>query len=214
MRLPSGLMLERPLNILLAFCGEEYDYYDAIPSRNPNDIEPIDVLVTISVNSFINNAKRVRQIHRDLASTCGRLLKQIPNDADILTFDPAFDSVERLLHTAVQSRNVLIPVATKVLHRKRRFLIPMLDNVLIEYYLTAKGRRSVLPSTQDKRHAAKAARLVMADFRDDLEAVSGEIATLTGLLAQEGYSLSPIRILEILIWTSIEPTRHYRNISP
>jgi hypothetical protein len=36
-----------PHERLFAFCRGEFAYYDAIPSADPNRIEPIDVLVTV-----------------------------------------------------------------------------------------------------------------------------------------------------------------------
>lgn len=208
-RLPSdkhGTQIHDPMQRLLAFCREEYDYYDGIHSGDPNCIEPVDILATVSVNSRVNSAEHVRQVHRGLAQACDSFLVGIPEDADILSFDHSLECMIPLLNAAVQVRNVLIPVATKVLHRKRRFLVPMLDNILLAYYLNT----SDLARTQDKRHAASVAGIALSGFRDDLAAVRDEIADVKDMLAQEGYLLSPVRILEILIWMA--ETGHYRSV--
>jgi hypothetical protein len=60
--LPSGCSVERPFERLLAFCQGEYAYYDAIPSADPNRIEPLDVLVTVAVNAFSNATASKRSI--------------------------------------------------------------------------------------------------------------------------------------------------------
>jgi hypothetical protein len=209
-QLPSdknSKQIHNPVQCLLAFCKEEYDYYDAIHSSNPNCIEPIDVLATVSVNSKVDNATRVRQVHRELAQACNPFLIGIPEEADILSFDQSIECMIPLLNAAVQVRYVLIPVATKVLHRKRRFLIPMLDNILLAYYLNT----SDIARTQDSRFAADIAGIALSGFRDDLAAVNDEIAVIRNKLAQEGYLLSPVRILEILIWMAEEPRGYYRN---
>ena len=117
------------------FCQQEYDYDDRIPDMAPYRIEPIDVMVTIAMNSFVNNATMVRLVHRGLAGQYDSILHLIPADADLLTFDPQLKEFEQLIHAAVQARQVLVPVATKVLHRKRRGFIPMLDNVVMGHYI-------------------------------------------------------------------------------
>jgi hypothetical protein len=64
--------------------------------------------------------------------------------ADLLTFDPDLEEFRELINAAVQARQVLVPVATKVLHRKRRGFIPMLDTVVMGHFVFWKswcGRR-------------------------------------------------------------------------
>src|SRR5207245_1478207 len=51
-------------------------------------------------------------------------------DADLLTFEP-LDAVVELLSAAMKARYVLLASATKVLHRKRTGLIPVLDSVVV-----------------------------------------------------------------------------------
>jgi hypothetical protein len=54
--LRSGCAIERPYERLLAFCHGEYAYYDAVPSADPNVIDPLDVLVTVAMNSRVDTA--------------------------------------------------------------------------------------------------------------------------------------------------------------
>jgi len=207
--LPSGCQVEDPGSRLLAFCREEYAYYDAIPSADPNRVEPVDVLATVSVNSFLTNATAIRNVHRGLSSGCDQILELIPEDADLLAEDIQLGDVRTLLHAAVQARGVLVPVATKVLHRKRPMLIPILDNVVLAHYLGTTPSR--LPAkTQDAHRAADAAIEVLARFRTDLRAVRPEIEALESFLATHGYRLSLVRILEILLWTQVEQQGYYR----
>ena len=207
---PSGCEISEPVERLLRFCHEEYDYYDAVPSRVPERIEPIDVLATVAVNAFFGaNATAIRRVHRDLATHCDTLLPTIPPDADLLVFDPSLARVHVLLDAAIQSRGVLIPVATKVLHRKRPNLIPILDNVVLGHYLHAPAAK--LPaSTQDKARAASAAVGALRRFRDDLWAVRADMEAMSRHLREHGFTLSPVRVLEILVWTQMEERGYYR----
>ncbi len=210
MRLQSDCCIAEPMERLLRFCQAEYRYYDGIRSDEPNRIEPLDLLATISVSAFFAvNATRVREIHQGLAAACNSLLAEIPEDADLLSFDPSLETVRDLLHLAIQVPRVLIPVATKVLHRKRRALIPMLDNVVLAHYLGTSPDH--LPAaTQDKRRAAGIAVEVLQSVRDDLRIGQSELDSLRQSLAVNGYTLTTIRILEFLIWSEVEPYGYYR----
>jgi len=208
LRLASGLVVADPLGRLLAFCTEEYAYYDAIPSTRPNRIEPIDILATVSMNSFVNSANRVWSVHQGLAGACEPILEQIPEDADLRTFD--LDTVQRLLDAACRVRWVLVPVGTKVLHRKRRSLIPMLDGVVIGYYRQA-GVSVSGAAVQDGSRAAPAVMPVLEAFRADLASAWDHLTRVTSRLAESGYPLTPLRALELLIWTETEPRGYYRG---
>ncbi len=215
---PSRLVLPSGLNIsmedaearMLRFCQQEYDYYDRIPDMAPNRIEPIDVMVTIAMNSFVNNATMVRLVHRGLAGQCDSIMDRIPVHADLLTFDPQLKVFEQLIHAAVQARQVLVPVATKVLHRKRRGFIPMLDNVVMGHYIDSALRPDLREKSQSKQTAAFVAVEVLKAFREDLRQGHPQIEAIRAQLLRAGFDLTPVRILEILVWTETELNGYYR----
>ena len=208
---PSGLQIATPLERLLAFCREEYDYYDGIADLDPDHILPVDVLATIAMNSFIDKASLVRKVHRGLAARCDPILPEIPAHADLLTFDPDLAAFRRLIHEAVQAAGVLVPRAVKVLHRKRRGYVPMLDSVVLEYYLGVSGKSDRKELLQDRRHAAGVAIEALRVFRDDLRAITGELNELLEALAAEGFPITRVRALEVLVWTETEPRGYYRG---
>lgn len=210
--LPDERAVEIAASRLLHFCREEYDYYDGLPSTHPDRIEPVDILATVSMNSYITNAAQVRRIHRGMATNCAPLLPLIPAEAMLLGNTPQIlADLESLLHAAIQCSGVLIPVATKVLHRKRPHLIPMLDNVVLGYYLRLNARHDLLGRTQDKRKAASAAMTVLEFFRQNLEANLRQLETIRAVLAREGFDLSLVRIFEILVWITVEERGYYRS---
>lgn len=212
--LSSGCRVDQPLDRMLAFCRAEYDYYDAIASADPNRIAPLDVLVTVAMNSFVNSATKVRQVHLGMSERCDPLLPRIPEDADLMDLERWRGPLHDLLHAAVQTPGVLVPVATKVLHRKRRMLIPMLDSVILRYYLDTTEHRHLLPQTENKQRASTVAMVALDRFHSDLTTASAQLETLCHSLNAAGYSLSPVRVLEILIWTQIEPGSYYRVEAP
>jgi hypothetical protein len=215
LELLSGCSIERPLDRLKWFCEGEYAYYDAIPSANPNCIDPLDVLVTVAVNSFVNSATKVHRVHQGMAANCEPILATIPEDADLVDLNRWSGPLRELLHAAVQIQGVLIPVATKVLHRKRRSLVPMLDSVVIRrHYLSAPEYKALLPGTESKDKAADVAMEALRLFRDDLLQARREIEDLQQQLALAGFPLTAVRVLEILVWTQTEPAGGYRATRP
>ncbi|MBM3741076.1 MAG: hypothetical protein FJW39_35525 [Acidobacteria bacterium] len=206
--LPSGLILPpNAYEMLGRFCREEYAYYDGVDSFDPFSVTPMDVLVTNSVNSFVNGAKRIRAVHRGLAGACNPVLPHIRPDASLLDGAWPEEPLNRLLEAACSAKHVLLPVATKVLHRKRPQLIPMTDNVIIKHYLGQPG----VNQAQSKTRAAAVGLDVIRMFRADLAACVEEVQGIKDRLARDGYPLSEVRLFEILVWISTEPVGHYRN---
>ncbi|MBI5157003.1 MAG: hypothetical protein HZA58_03205 [Acidimicrobiia bacterium] len=207
LELSSGARIPDPSALLTAFFAEEWAYYDGVGDQSPQTIEPIDVVVTVSVNSFLNSATRIRSVHRGIAKACDSLLQGVPVEADLRTFP--LDDVVGLLHAACQVKWVLVPVAAKVLHRKRPHLIPMLDTVVSDYYLASTGRLDLKGAREDRRRAAEAARVPLEAFREDLNECWDQLTAFRVSLANQGYSVTQLRILEVLIWMWADPLRQY-----
>lgn len=210
--LRSGPRVEDPAAVAARMLGEEWHYYDGVPMGDWDRVEPMDVLATVSVNSFVTDAARVRRVHRGLASACDGRLAGIPRDAHLLDSDVA--EVEGLLAAACEVPGVLVPVATKVLHRKRPHLIPMLDNVVLAHYFGYLDRPELVGRSQDKRRAASAARVALDAFRADFDQADPVLADIAGQLAVEGTPVTAVRLLELLVWCAVEPAGYYRQLPP
>ncbi len=211
-RLPNGLSFSvaEAQSRLERFCQEEFDYYDAFLDQAPFRIDPIDVIVTKSMNSRVNEADRIRFVHRALVERCNPLLPAIPVDADLMTYDPDLTNLRRLIHAAVQTPGVKVAVATKVLYRKRRNYIPMIDSYFIKHYGRLLSRPDWYEMSQFPATAAEVAVEVTRAFREDLRHAMPFIQSLRRNLTTTGFDLSPVRILDVLIWTQIEPNGYYR----
>jgi hypothetical protein len=209
--LPSGVAVDLSADRLGRFCREEWAYYDGIVDDTPDEIVPIDVLATLAMNSYIQGAASIRQIHRDVARRCNWLLSEIPVNADLTTYDLDLSIARGLLSEACSVRGVLLAVATKILHRKRRSYIPMLDNVIVNAYLEAAGRTALKNRAQEADGAPGVGVYVMDRFRRDLEAASEPLQSMASDLAAAGTPMTSVRILEVMTWMSIEPVGYYRS---
>ena len=209
--LPSGVRAWLNETSLVLFGRNEWPYDDGVPDRDPNRILPDDVQVTISMNSFVNTADSVREVHRGLARTCDPLLREIPPDAELAEFDPDLSIAKGLLTAACSSRGVLLAVATKVLHRKRPGNIPMLDSVIVAAYADALGKPALKAiAAGNKEKAGSAGTHVMAAFRHDLNECAALVASLRAVLEAKRSPMTPVRLLEVAVWMACEPRGNYR----
>lgn len=192
------------------FFEEEWAYYDGLPDRDPLHILPDDVLATVAMNSFVNDAAKVRSVHRGMAEACDPLLALIPPGADLLSFDPELELALRLFDAACGVRGVLMPVATKVLHRKRPGFIPMLDGVVMDVYLDAMGLGNLRGKTQDGTTAGGVGVAVLDAFRADLAVALDPLSAAVARLDAAGTPVSALRLLEVAVWIATEPRGYYR----
>lgn len=211
-RFPSGLVIEDPLERLLRFCREEYEYYDAVPPGDPNRIEPLDILATVGINSRIDTAAKVRTVHRGMSAATNSLLEGIPEDAQLHLFGN-LDPVHDLFAAAMTTKFVLLATATKVLHRKRTGLIPIMDSVVVGHYVRDDAAEKALfqRSFENRTAAADIGRLTVARLREDLLDKFDAVDALRHRLGSEGFHLSHVRITDILVWTERELAGSYRG---
>lgn len=184
-----------------------------MPACDPNRIEPLDVLASVGINSRLDTAAKVRTVHRGMSAAVNPLLESISEDAALHSFS-SLDSVHELLAGAMTSKFVLLATATKVLHRKRPALIPIMDSVVAGHYVHDDPTEKALlqRSWESRSAAADVGRLTIGRLRSD---VVGEFAALDELrdaLKAEGYALSHVRVMDILVWTERELTGSYRAI--
>lgn len=207
--LPSGLTVQLG-DPLTRFCAEEWEYYDGIPDRDPNRVLPEDVLVTVAMNSFVNTADKIRRVHRGLAEAVNPLLSGIPSDADLRSYDPDLAVASDMLHRSCSVRGVLVATATKVLHRKRRSFIPMLDTVVLDAYLDLLGRPTLVARAESDRWAELGV-FVWRAFRRDLTECWGQLEAEADRLGEQGWAMTPLRLLEVAVWMAVEPQEYYRG---
>jgi hypothetical protein len=194
---------------------EEYEYYDAIPDASPNEIVPLDVLAAVGINAFIGNASatRLRNAHRGMATNCNSLLARLPTSADIAhtaNLTPIVD----IIAAACPIKTVLSAVASKVLHRKRRALIPVVDSVMAEH-CCSKQLASVLAASDVPTPKLKDALRGFLDVvQTDVYQTQTDLLALQAAIATAGWPLTTLRIHDLLVWTEKEPTGYYRNPPP
>jgi hypothetical protein len=148
-----------------------------------------------------------------MSTTVNPLLELTPEDAALHVVS-SLDPLHELLAAAMTSKFVLLATATKVLHRKRPALIPIMDSVVAGHYVHDDPTEKALlqRSWESRSAAADIGRLTIARLRDDVLDGFAVLDQLQDSLEAEGYALSHVWVMDILVWTERELAGSYRTI--
>ena len=184
----GGRRITDAADLLRRYCGLRwsggepevwaYSYYDALHDTDSNDVGPIDVLAAAALHPKISRAD-LEWFARHRKTLQGFLV-HMPEGVDLADADPTLVNAIPTL----AGRGVELSLLSKVLHRKRPKLIPLLDRTLTGWY-----RRQL--RTQSAAAWPDLVRALAEDLRgnaDEIEALR-PIAPLTDL-----------RIADIVIW--------------
>ena len=119
-----------------------------------------------------------------------RELGEIAPDTSLAAATIPWIPLTRLFEAFADIHGVGFSKMTKALHPKRPALIPMLDSVVQEY----------LGDVPAGSFAERAAALVRV-YKDDLDRNRAALRGLRNVLTRRGYSVTEVRILDILIWS-------------
>ena len=164
-----------------------YHYYDAVETE-PNRLDPVDVLTAASLHPGLS--------HRDLAYFAENValiegwLADVPMDVDLA--DAGDDLVDLLAVPLGWPGAPTLTLLSKVLHRKRPQLIPLVDRHVLDWYRPVTGERT----------AVAAWRPLVEALRDD---VGGDNAAVLSALERDLRSElvalpSPLRLVDISLW--------------
>jgi hypothetical protein len=165
-----------------------YQYYDVVPFTGPG-IGPIDVLAAAVLHPglrrsdltfFANHGGIVDSWLR------GALEQLALADAD----DSTIDHLEEL---ALWPGAPTLALLTKVLHRARPALMPLVDKHILEWYRPITGERMAREAWPRLLRAIASDAATNADSLDEL---ADEVEKGTGLRP------SALRIIDIAIWTA------------
>lgn len=162
-----------------------YAYYDAVET-DPQTLAPSDVTAAAALHPSLSRgdleffANRRADFEAWLAATPGDVQLADASDDDLAGLDP-FGEVE----------GVSLALLTKVLHRKRPHLVPLVDRHVLDWYRPVTGERA----------AVAAWRPLLRALRDDLRTNASTLAALTERLgADMDTPPSQLRCVDIALW--------------
>jgi DNA-binding protein YbaB len=144
-----------------------------------------------------------------MSSQCDTGLSNIPIDEDLISAAD-LSALTELLVDATCVNGVQAVVATKVLHRKRPHLIPVLDSVMVGHYGSERDVGILAGGTNDKKAKLQSLTSVLQSIQDDVSKTDAELQKLGDGLTEAGWPVSTLRIHDILVWTEKEPHGYYR----
>jgi Family of unknown function (DUF6308) len=207
LRLRNGVVIEHPLEALLEFVERDgsYQTYDlALVARDQQlileDVRVANKIVARMPPRVIANIlQRAQPINAALAALpAGASLMQPEAEIPWTALESLFAAMDGI-------EEVGLPRATKVLHKKRPALIPILDEVVVRYLRAVDGLR------RDRDYAADAIALVRS-YKNELDANAPIYRAAAQALRDDGFELTECRILDILVWAYSDTyTPQYRR---
>lgn len=193
----GGRHLKDALEQVRRYCGLPWSggppetwafaYYDAI-ATDPARVTPVDVLSTAALHPGISRSDLAFFVEQ--REGIQAWLSEVPSDVPLQKAD---DDV--LIHLAALAEWGSAPhltLLTKVLHRKRPQLIPLIDRHVINHYRPLTG----------ERRAESAWPRLLREIKMDLQGPAGGVVSAWAnyVRTESGVSVSALRILDIAVW--------------
>lgn len=193
----GGRPVRRAWDNLLRYCGLPwsgeapetwaYRYYDLVETE-PDLVGPVDVLAAAALHPGLSRADLT--YFSDHAERLSNWVASLPRDVRLR--DSSDDVIGQMAELTAWEDAPSVALLSKVLHRKRPELIPLVDRHVLDWYRPITGERS----------AAGAWRPLLEALRADLD---GENAVLLAIMKVELDKMlrrgpSHLRMLDITIW--------------
>lgn len=182
-----------------------WELYDALPVAQDASLAVSDLLASVALNSGLDTRRKLWQVWTNRHSI-EQALTRIPAVATLDQDSVPWEELRELMDACCATPGVKWAVATKVLHKKRPGLIPIYDRHMWTFYQSRVPRQRGW-SEWDGRWWVGTLQV----FREHLLANRGVIWELCQMLEESGWTISPVRTLEVLIWMAYEPTGEYRR---
>lgn len=203
----AGHMLPDPLDRIRRYCGLPWsggppetwawNYYDAVPTDPDDNVTAIDVLCAAALHPGLSRTDLA--FFRDQKMDLSGWLADVPQDTRL--WEASEPVIEHLISLPVRFPNVSAALLSKVLHRKRPHLIPLLDRHVVDWYRPLTGKRvmadawgPIIKAMRDDECDDKQRLLYSIAF----VRIEGEISLLAD--TDHRQRLSWIRAVDIAIW--------------
>jgi hypothetical protein len=119
-------------------------------------------------------------------------------EADDETCDLVAALYDPLDDPSALDRDVRGSLLAKVLHRKRPGLVPLFDSKVQMFY---QDDDCIPPTPKEGRSVREYTGLLVRAMRQDLRDNAEELAALARLVPEDGPPVTPLRVLDIVVWT-------------
>jgi Family of unknown function (DUF6308) len=195
-KLRGGVEVRNPLEVALAFLTA-YSSREGSDSSGPSSFDETDLRRANRGGARISAAQIGEVLER--RDEIERTLRAIRPAASLAepTGSIPWLGLTRLFDAFADIRGVGFAKMTKALHPKRPALIPMLDSVVVAY-LASNDHGAPSPGTFGERATA-----LVRTYKSDLDDNLTVLQDIQQELASRGYQLSEVRVLDVLVWSSM-----------
>ena len=192
--LRGGVELDYALELALEFL-EAYAGLETGDSSGPASFDESDLRLANRGGARISAAQIAAILER--RGEVEEALGQLDPDASLMdaTSSIPWTPLTRLFDAFADIHGVGFSKMTKSLHKKRPALIPMLDS-FVQEYLTRD-----LPRTSSAASFGERATALVRSYKHDLDRNRSALQEIQLALAERGYQLTEVRILDLLIWS-------------
>lgn len=202
MRLCAGsLEIADPERLLTDYLdpslGCAWPAYDQLETNGVAELVDGDLLAPTLIGVHLDRVRFgvLREMMPRLQGVAG--LPPFPlQDADDSAIAAVADLYSVLDEAPYRGRGVRGTILSKVLHRKRPDLVPLYDSVIFEAYTA-----SAIPRLAE-RTWVEFMTLLCGAMRQDLLVEADRLSSLADLAVAAGANLTPLRLLDILVWSA------------
>jgi len=187
-----------------------YEAYDGLPIRCDNTWSEFDFFAAVTLNGLIGGRSpatlygKLWQKRKEI----GKLLEKINPECDLadpkLPWDKVKEDLRLLFDIFTGITGIKEAITTKILHKKREKLIPIIDSKIIEdmdlFALFGEKKSATRKANSATDRIVQYTELI----RKGLLKYTEEIEKIQRNMEQKKYSLSKVRIFEALIWYNAE----------
>jgi hypothetical protein len=205
LRLCAGtLVVEHPDQVLLDYLdvrnGYAYPAYDRLVTNGSPELVDGDLLAPLLIGAHLDGGRfsLLREMMPALEAVAD--LPTVPlesaDEDHVMCVAGLFGILDEPRYAGKGIRGTIV---SKVLHRKRPDLVPLYDSRIFEAY-TAPGAIPRSPHLSWQQFMA----MLCTQMRDDLQAEAAAFAELERLAAEQDTPVTPLRILDILVWRTAD----------
>lgn len=172
-----------------------WHYFDAIETRHDDVVTPIDVLTAASLHPALSRTEMA--FFREESPALRAFLADLPSDSRLAKVTD--DILALLCSLPERFPTTSISLLSKVFHRKRPHLVPMLDRHIVDWYRPMTGERAMAQAwapivcALHAEHRDDQIAMALSSAGEDIEA---ELSASFG----GRWRLSWLRAVDIAIW--------------
>lgn len=180
-----------------------YPHYDGLVTNGREDLLCTGDLLAPSLLGAPVELDRMATLTA-LMPLLQRGLDELPPGATILDASPELLAKVAALYDPLDDPSVNDPdlkgsLLAKVLHRKRPELIPLFDSRVRDFY---RSEGAIPPAPRGSRTFREYMELLVPVISEDVREHAEEFTRLARLAPPDGPRLTPLRVLDIVVWMS------------